>query len=92
MLYLRQERYFSAPAVFINPNKPHNKAIYGALAPAGISRPKPYNPVPAVYLLAFSDCHKPHNKAICGASATAVISRLQPYIPIPAVYLLASSD
>jgi len=31
MSYLRQERYFSAPAVFhsINPNKQHNKAIYG---------------------------------------------------------------
>jgi len=31
MSYLRQERDFSAPAVFhsINPNKQHNKAIYG---------------------------------------------------------------
>ena len=91
MLYLRQGG-ISAPAVFVSPNKPHNKAIYGTLATAGISRPKPYIPVPAVLLLTFSDCHKPHNKAICSTSATVRISRPKPYIPVPAVLLRTFSD
>lgn len=62
------------------------------MAPAGISRPKPYNPVPAVLLRTISDCHKPHNQAIYDTSATAGISRLKPYIPVPAVLLHTFSD
>ena len=65
-------RYFSAPAVFINPNKPNNKAVYDTLATVGISRPKPYFPVPAVLLRTISDCHKPHCYAICSAFSPAV--------------------
>lgn len=72
--------------------KPHNQAIYDTSATAGISRLKPYIPVPAVLLHTFSDCHKPHNKAIYGTSATAGTSRLKPYNPVPAVFLLAFSD
>lgn len=51
MSYLRQERYFSALLFFVNPNKPHNKAIYDTLATAGISRPKPYFPFLPYYCL-----------------------------------------
>ena len=91
MLYLRQGG-ISAPAVFIGPNKPHNKAIYDTSKTAGISRLQPYILVPAVLLRTFSDCYKPHNKAICGTSETAEIFRLQPYIPIPAVLLRTFSE
>lgn len=77
---------------FYNPNKPHNKAIYDTSAIAGISCPKPYFPVPAVFLLTFSECHKPHCKAIYNTSATAGIYRFQPYIPFPAVFLRTFFD
>ena len=68
MLYLRQGGISPHLPFFhsIIPNKPHSKAICGTSATVRISRPKPYIPVPAVLLRAFSDCHKPHNKAKCG--------------------------
>ena len=77
---------------FYNPNKPHNKAIYGTSATARKPRSQPYIPVPAVLLRTFSDCHKPHCKAIYNTSATAGIYRFQPYIPVPAVYLRTFSE
>ena len=91
MLYFGRAVFPHLP-FFINLNKPHNKAICDTLATAGISRLKPYNPVPAVFLLTFSECHKPHNKAVYGTLATARKPRSQPYIPVPAVFLLTFSD